>query len=151
MNTGLQDAFNLGWKLALACQGYDRPALLDSYEAERRPVALRIVASGDMFESNQAMTAQGSGRNGMSSMRQMFADRQLAHHEAVAAAELDRSYADSVLVRGDGDLLAPGDSASRWHPRQTDAGRSVPCTNWRIDLATRCSSSAAGTPRAKTS
>ena len=66
MNTGMQDAFNLGWKLALVCQGADGPGLLDSYEAERRPIALRIAESGDAFESNQAMTAteraNGAGR-----------------------------------------------------------------------------------------
>jgi 2-polyprenyl-6-methoxyphenol hydroxylase-like FAD-dependent oxidoreductase len=32
MNTGLQDAFNLGWKLALARHGMDGPELLASYE-----------------------------------------------------------------------------------------------------------------------
>jgi 2-polyprenyl-6-methoxyphenol hydroxylase-like FAD-dependent oxidoreductase len=37
MNCGLQDAFNLAWKLALVYHGDAAPALLDSYEAERRP------------------------------------------------------------------------------------------------------------------
>ena len=50
MNSGLQDAFNLAWKLALVCQGHCTAALLDSYEAERRPVAEKITASGDEFE-----------------------------------------------------------------------------------------------------
>ncbi|MER6046730.1 FAD-dependent monooxygenase [Streptomyces sp. NPDC001793] len=40
-NLGFQDAVNLGWKLAAACQG--RPGLLDTYEAERRPVAERVL------------------------------------------------------------------------------------------------------------
>ena len=38
MNTGIQDAYNLGWKLALAVQGVAAPGLLDSYHAERHPV-----------------------------------------------------------------------------------------------------------------
>lgn len=38
MNVGLQDAFNLGWKLAAVINGKADAALLDSYEAERRPV-----------------------------------------------------------------------------------------------------------------
>ena len=46
MNTGLQDAFNLGWKLALVCRGISGPELLYSYESERRPVAVRVVSSG---------------------------------------------------------------------------------------------------------
>jgi 2-polyprenyl-6-methoxyphenol hydroxylase-like FAD-dependent oxidoreductase len=35
MNSGLQDAINLAWKLALVCHRYCSPVLLDSYEAER--------------------------------------------------------------------------------------------------------------------
>lgn len=40
MNTGIADAFNLGWKLAAVSRGAANATLLDSYEAERRPVAL---------------------------------------------------------------------------------------------------------------
>jgi 2-polyprenyl-6-methoxyphenol hydroxylase-like FAD-dependent oxidoreductase len=110
MNTGLQDAFNLGWKLALASQGMNGPALLESYEAERRPIALRIVASGDDFENNQAMRTVGDRAERDAALRRTLSDREAAHHEAVAAAELDRSYANSALVRGDrNDHLAPGD------------------------------------------
>ncbi len=110
MNTGVQDAFNLGWKLALVCQGAEGPGLLDSYEAERRPIALRIAESGDAFESNQAMTATEERTARDAEMRRAFTDPSTSHHEAVAAAELDRCYADSGLVRGDAnDRLGPGD------------------------------------------
>lgn len=47
MNTGLQDAANLGWKLARVAQGRAAPALLDSYEAERIPVADRLLDTTD--------------------------------------------------------------------------------------------------------
>ncbi|MGW6277168.1 FAD-dependent monooxygenase [Kribbella sp. NPDC055071] len=43
MNTGLQDAVNLGWKLALVATGRAPESLLDSYETERRPVADRVL------------------------------------------------------------------------------------------------------------
>lgn len=39
MNTGIQDAWNLGWKLGLAATGRAGPALLDTYQEERLPVA----------------------------------------------------------------------------------------------------------------
>ncbi|MEV6161148.1 FAD-dependent monooxygenase [Streptomyces sp. NPDC052052] len=39
MNTGIQDAFNLGWKLARVVTGQAGPGLLDTYEEERLPVA----------------------------------------------------------------------------------------------------------------
>ncbi len=44
MNTGIQDAINLGWKLAFAASAADRAALLDSYDRERRPAALQTLA-----------------------------------------------------------------------------------------------------------
>jgi 2-polyprenyl-6-methoxyphenol hydroxylase-like FAD-dependent oxidoreductase len=43
MNTGMGDAVDLGWKLAAAVDGWAGPKLLESYDAERRPVALRNV------------------------------------------------------------------------------------------------------------
>jgi 2,4-dichlorophenol 6-monooxygenase len=42
-NTSIQDAFNLAWKLALVLKGQAAPVLLDSYSAERAPVAKQIV------------------------------------------------------------------------------------------------------------
>jgi hypothetical protein len=47
MNTGLQDAYNLAWKLALVVPGRARAALLDSYEDERMPVAQRLLKTTD--------------------------------------------------------------------------------------------------------
>ena len=47
MNTGLQDAYNLGWKLALVVSGHAADALLDSYEPERLPVADRLLSTTD--------------------------------------------------------------------------------------------------------
>src|SRR5918998_1608831 len=43
MNTGIQDAFNLGWKLALAAQGRAAPGLLDTYQTERHPIAQGVL------------------------------------------------------------------------------------------------------------
>lgn len=52
MNTGIGDAVNLAWKLAAVLQGKADAALLDSYEAERLPFALSLVATTDrIFES----------------------------------------------------------------------------------------------------
>jgi 2-polyprenyl-6-methoxyphenol hydroxylase-like FAD-dependent oxidoreductase len=42
MNTGIQDAYNLGWKIAAVTHGTD-PALLDTYQEERMPVAARVL------------------------------------------------------------------------------------------------------------
>jgi 2-polyprenyl-6-methoxyphenol hydroxylase-like FAD-dependent oxidoreductase len=47
MNTGLQDAYNLAWKLALVVKGRAAAGLLDTYEAERLPVAQRLLSTTD--------------------------------------------------------------------------------------------------------
>jgi 2-polyprenyl-6-methoxyphenol hydroxylase-like FAD-dependent oxidoreductase len=47
MNTGLQDAYNLAWKLDLVVSGRAGLALLDSYESERIPVAERLLSTTD--------------------------------------------------------------------------------------------------------
>ena len=45
MNTGIQDAANLSWKLAAAVNGTATPGLLDSYQAERHPVGRLVLRS----------------------------------------------------------------------------------------------------------
>lgn len=48
MNTGIQDAYNLAWKLALVLHGHAGEPLLDSYEAERRPIAADVLRFTDL-------------------------------------------------------------------------------------------------------
>lgn len=57
MNTGIGDAINLAWKLAAVLRGGAPDGLLDSYEAERRPFALRLVDTTDRVFS--VVTADG--------------------------------------------------------------------------------------------
>ncbi|WP_369187738.1 rifampin monooxygenase [Streptomyces sp. R08] len=45
LNLGVQDAFNLGWKLAAAVNGWAPEGLLDSYHSERHPVGARVIAN----------------------------------------------------------------------------------------------------------
>lgn len=49
MNTGLQDAWNLAWKLDLCLHGHGNEALLDSYSAERIPVIAGVIATTDFL------------------------------------------------------------------------------------------------------
>ena len=51
MNTGIQDAWNLGWKLAVVVKGLAAPRLLDSYEAERWPVGRTLLRYTDRIFS----------------------------------------------------------------------------------------------------
>ena len=47
MNTGIQDAMNLGWKLAASLRGWGPDALLETYQAERHPVGTQVLALTD--------------------------------------------------------------------------------------------------------
>ncbi|MCF6476400.1 hypothetical protein FAF44_49890 [Nonomuraea sp. MG754425] len=49
MSTGIQDAANLSWKLAAACQGWAPPWLLDSYQSERHPVGRTVLRLTDLL------------------------------------------------------------------------------------------------------
>ena len=64
MNTGVQDAHNLAWKLAAVVHGWADPELLDTYETERRPVALRnteqSLKNAGGIPAVSALTAQSS-------------------------------------------------------------------------------------------
>jgi 2-polyprenyl-6-methoxyphenol hydroxylase-like FAD-dependent oxidoreductase len=54
VNTGVDDAANMAWKLAALVQGWGGPRLLSSYELERRPIALRNTAAAKELASNHA-------------------------------------------------------------------------------------------------
>lgn len=54
LNTGLADAFNLIWKLNMVVNHGAEPSLLESYEAERRPVALSVIdSSGELVRATK--------------------------------------------------------------------------------------------------
>lgn len=67
MNTGIADAHNLCWKLAAVLKGEAEEALLDTYQSERRPVAVRNCAESkaNFDEIFEVVEAFGLPRNGM--------------------------------------------------------------------------------------
>lgn len=68
LNTGLADAVNLGWKLGAEVRGWAPPGLLDSYHAERHPVAERVLTS---VEAQKLMLL---GDHRADAVRQVFAE-----------------------------------------------------------------------------
>lgn len=60
MNTGLADAVDIDWKLAAVLQGWGGLGLLDSYDAERRPVGARAVRMATWFYKNSEAFPKGS-------------------------------------------------------------------------------------------
>jgi 2-polyprenyl-6-methoxyphenol hydroxylase-like FAD-dependent oxidoreductase len=101
MNTGIQDAFNLAWKLALVHHGAADPSLLDSYESERRPIAETITESGDVFEQAQTLTDPAEREKRDQAIRAMLSDPENLHQQVMAETELIIDYAHSPIVMGD--------------------------------------------------
>jgi 2-polyprenyl-6-methoxyphenol hydroxylase-like FAD-dependent oxidoreductase len=109
MNAGLQDAVNLAWKLALVYQGAAEPSLLDSYQAERRPIAEMVTQSGDVTEHNQTLTDPTERDARDQELSAALSESTARHPEVIAEAELNVNYAGSPIVTGDIDShLAPG-------------------------------------------
>jgi 2-polyprenyl-6-methoxyphenol hydroxylase-like FAD-dependent oxidoreductase len=97
MNTGIQDSHNLGWKLALVVSGAAPESLLDSYEAERRPVAQAIARSGDDAEARAAHLDPTASRT----LIQFLATPEGAAAAAMAEAEIAFGY-DQSPICGEG-------------------------------------------------
>ena len=68
LNLGVQDAVNLGWKLAAQVRGWAPETLLDTYEAERRPVA------ADVLDNTRAQTVLTSDGPGPRALRRIFSE-----------------------------------------------------------------------------
>jgi hypothetical protein len=126
MNTSVQDAFNLAWKLAMVCNRIADATLLDSYEAERRPVAQMVAQSGDTIEDAQALTDPSQRDSRDKNIRATFAEPGTRHNEAVAEAELNVDYSASSIVFGDGSsVLAAGQRLPNTIPVQAPGTK--PC------------------------
>ena len=68
LNLGLQDAFNLGWKLAAEARGWAPEGLLDSYDTERHPVA------ADVLDNTRAQMELLSLEPGARAVRQLVSE-----------------------------------------------------------------------------
>lgn len=128
-NTAVEDAVNLGWKLASVVRAQAPLALLDTYEAERRPLALRNTGFARRFADSVGLFAakpllEEASPNG-------DAERQLAamHLHRHARLEFDipgvtfgGRYDDSPIIAGDGAALPP-DEPNTYTPTASPGGR----------------------------
>jgi 2-polyprenyl-6-methoxyphenol hydroxylase-like FAD-dependent oxidoreductase len=103
MNTGLQDAWNLAWKLDIAARGHATDALLESYSLERRPVIARVI------ELTHRMTTV-LGSSGLLSAAMLNLGIPVVsrlpsfqHSMVRRLSQLDVSYAGSPIVEGQGE------------------------------------------------
>ncbi|HSE93457.1 MAG TPA: FAD-dependent monooxygenase [Methylomirabilota bacterium] len=106
MNSGIQDAHNLGWKLARALGGGAREPLLASYEEERRPVIVANVERyTDLLTRGFLLAPPLLRRGTLAAARLAISQPPLLRRLLRRAAMLDARYPRSSLISGRGALL----------------------------------------------
>lgn len=128
-NTAVEDAVNLGWKLASVVRGQAPLGLLDSYEAERRPLAERNTSYARKFADSVGLFAAKPELEEASPRGD--AERKLAslHFDAHARLEFNipgvtfgGRYDGSPIILGDGAVLPP-DEPNAYTPTASPGGR----------------------------
>jgi 2-polyprenyl-6-methoxyphenol hydroxylase-like FAD-dependent oxidoreductase len=119
MNTGIQDAYNLAWKLALVERGIADQSLLDSYEAERHPIGVQLLKTTDRlftaFAGQNPLSRVARGRIGPLVATTVLTRPSVRRWFVGTLAQLRLRYPQSPLNAEDGrgwrDAPAPGDRA----------------------------------------
>ncbi len=97
MNTGIQDAHNLAWKLALIAHGHAREELLESYHSERHAIGRHVLRETDVATKLGMLKGiAGAVRNHVARFVTSF--EPVRHHIARDAAELTVGYHGSPIV-----------------------------------------------------
>ena len=122
MNMGIADAVDLGWKLAALIQGWGGPALLESYERERRPVHERVINEA---VENYAVLSDHLVRDGIErsdaegdAARKLVGERILAskvREFRTLGVILGYCYHDSPIIVSDGSA-APVEQVNVYEP-----------------------------------
>jgi 2-polyprenyl-6-methoxyphenol hydroxylase-like FAD-dependent oxidoreductase len=113
-NTAIEDAVNIGWKLSAVLKGQAPTALLHSYEAERRPIALRNTGFARLFADSIGLyhpsrAIEADGPAGEASRRR--AGEYLANHAKsefnIPGFTFGARYDDSPIIAHDSEPLPP--------------------------------------------
>ena len=127
MNTGIDDAANLSWKLAAMVHGWGGASFLDSYEIERKPIAVRnTIAARELAKRNGTIPIPSAMEE--DNAEGEAARRQVGTHlsmfgEAFASVglQLGARYDGSPIIVPDG--APPADNFSRYNPSSAPGGR----------------------------
>jgi hypothetical protein len=120
MNTGIGDALDLAWKLDAAVNGWAGPKLLDSYEAERRPIGVRNIeeARSNMAKSRGLPVVpeidedSPAGEAARRTLRETLQARNPERVEINPGVELGYRYEGSPIVWPDGTPEPPNEVLS---------------------------------------
>ena len=127
MNTGIDDAVNLAWKLAAVLQGWGGPALLPTYETERRPIAIRNTRAaqtlarniGEVPIADTMLDDSAAGEQARQAAATVLA--RFTEEYASIGIQLGARYDDSAIILSDGQ--APPDLYDRYLPTGSPGGR----------------------------
>jgi 2-polyprenyl-6-methoxyphenol hydroxylase-like FAD-dependent oxidoreductase len=128
-NTAVEDAVNLGWKLAAMIKGVGGPLLLESYELERRPAAVRntgharsFAESLGRFVPQEALEDDGPVGERLRREAGEYLERHGRAEFDIPGITFGTRYADSpVVIRDESD--APSDSPNSYEPSASPGGR----------------------------
>jgi hypothetical protein len=122
MNMGIGDAVDLGWKLSAVLGGWGADSLLDSYEAERRPIHLRVIdeaAANFAHNSNRyrdpALEQEGAGGDELRRRLGATIHEEKAREFASTGVQLGYRYEHSPIIVPDGTPPTP-DEVGRYVP-----------------------------------
>jgi len=127
-NTAVEDAVNLGWKLAAAAQGWGGSALLATYEAERRPAAQRNTAIARAFADSigryvppEAIEAAGPEGDRVRAEAGAYLLDHARREFSIPGATFGVRYdASPIVIR---DAAPPADEINRYVPSGVPGGR----------------------------
>jgi len=119
MNTGIQDAYNLAWKLALVERGLADESLVDSYQAERHPIGVQLLRTTDRmfsaFGGQNPLARLARGRVAPLLVGRVLTRPWIRQRFIGLLAQLRLHYPNSPLNAEDGsgwrNAPAPGDRA----------------------------------------
>ena len=128
-NTAVEDAVNLGWKLASVLKGQAPPALLDSYHLERHPLAVRNTGYARQFADSIGLfdaapeleddSPQGEAARAVASD---YLNGHVRREFNIPGVTFGGRYDGSPIIVGDG-TTAPPDAANSYTPCATPGGR----------------------------
>lgn len=147
MNTGMQDAFNLAWKLAAVIAGRAGESLLDSYHAERHPVAEKMIDFTERVSKAGTLTGPSERiRNAL--LKGLSHIGAVGHAMASTTAEVTVNYHGSPIVVGRaprGAKVAVGDHFP--HLGDADVQKHL-VGSWGVGHTTVTVAAGQGTPAA---
>ena len=102
MNTGMQDAVNLAWKLAMVVKGDARDTLLESYSPERSGVGDKVVRNASRLTDMATLTSPASQAARNFALHFMLGLHAVQERLASTMSEIDIEYSPSALSEGRG-------------------------------------------------